>query len=176
MKITTVGVLALALGLTVTNSAHAVLISTTLDSLAETTLGNGSQGVYGTFDFEITNGTDSVWTDFHFYDAEPIGSVLIDTYVGPGTVSFNEGTFQFDIIGLNVGIGETLNFAIDEVCGIAEVCSLGGGIWRGMPTIDGIIPPPSPVPEPGTLAMLIAGLALVGLARRRRRSLALLPA
>ena len=154
----------ITMGLFLTGVAHAVPITTTLTNLDEQFLGTGGLAVFGTFEFEITNATAFVWTDFHFFDAEPIGNTPIGSYVGPGSISL-DAIFQFDIVGLNIGIGEVLIFEIDHVCGIAEVCSLGGAIWQGFATIDGA----NSVPEPGTLALLGLGIVAMGLARRRKK-------
>ena len=134
---------------------------TTLTSFEEQSIGNAQR--YGLFDFQITNGTNTTWTDFHVRDAEPIG--IITGVTGPGTVVNSGGLVDF--FGLSVAPGGVLSFSITTFC-LGEICSLGGSIWRGTPTIDGTGGGvTTPIPEPETYAMLLAGLALLGFVYRR---------
>lgn len=142
--------------------SHALAISTTFSDFDTQNFGvSGSQ----TLDFTVTNDTGVTWTDFHIASVV-IGPFSPTSYVGPGTGVFSTSNFELDIFDLSVADSGLLSFSVDYVCGIAEVCALGTVI-AAFPTTDGTV---APVPEPGTITLLLAGLlGLAAVGRRMRR-------
>ncbi|HEU4645349.1 MAG TPA: PEP-CTERM sorting domain-containing protein [Burkholderiales bacterium] len=142
-----------------------------------TILGNYSQGALGSFEAEI--GGLLAGSQYDVLDvtgtATLDGTLLVSLYnLGSGTFAPSAGD-TFDIIRAMDVIGSfsTLSFAplaaglmwqvsyLDNVFGSTDVVRLS------------ILDVAAPVPEPETYAMLLAGLALLGFATRRRQRLLL---
>lgn len=143
--------------------AQALVITTTYTDTDQQNFGVLGDQI---LEFNVTNATGVTWTDFHVASLV-IGPLGAGSYVGPGTPVFSSLNFVLDIFDLNVADGDTLNFSVDYVCGIAEACGLGNVIGA-FPTVADNGGGNGQIPEPGTLALFAIGLLGLMLALRRR--------
>jgi len=136
------------LNLTLTNSSNVVIDSFTLDSSAGRYDGAGTSFVL----FDITN--DALgYNGVFFGDSSTGGWFGIGPIISGNIV--NQQISEYFSPALFAGIGYTVNLA-------------PGSSYTAT---SGDVLSVSPVPEPETYAMLLAGLGLIGFAARRRKDL-----
>lgn len=159
---------------TLNGADHSLDLSKTLDSLDPVTLTftvahqNGSGGSPYSVTEHVTNNTGQAWTDFHYSITEPdqgngvvfnshqqstFGNFSLDSSSGPRNLDFTGSLASgatadatFKLSPFDPGAGNTATFTVTQ-----------------MPSI-------SPVPEPETYAMMLAGLLLMGSIAKRRNN------
>ena len=158
-------------------TSPALSIPITFDTNDETLIAFTDGDIFNQ-DFQITNNTNTIWTDFHFLiegleggrgaTAQGVfGFVDIaggghdgTAYDGPGTYTADAPFLGkiVDVVGLNIGTGAVYEFTLDTDDGE----SFGDyWIWAN-PTTNGVS-----VPEP--TIMLLVGVGLLGLGFMRRK-------
>lgn len=79
---------------------------------------------------------------------------------------FAGGTVEQTSVQLDFAVGtQTFVFGVTGVTRVSWVTTAGNSGWSQFDNID-----TSPIPEPGALAMMLAGLGVLGSVARRRRS------
>ena len=133
-----------------------VVIDETFTDVSTLELFNNPEQRRETFQFNLTNSTGEIWTDFHFVFDLFGGSI---TYTGPGTttVAPEQLDVVFDVDAL-IPDGGVYSFLFDYI-------NLGGDFGAGL-QILGTPTFSAKVGEPATLALLVFALAGMGLARR----------
>lgn len=136
------------------SNSNATLITAALDELSEQVLSGSNHGL---LDFEITNNTSEIWTDFQV--RTDVGYIEDGSYIGPGT-GFLEDQWTLDITNLNIATGSTLSFSINT--GYRGEWGLGQVLY-GTPNYSGSHSGSdnegtSSVPEPSMIIMVGLGL------------------
>jgi hypothetical protein len=126
-------------------------------------------GVFGgpaTDAFSVTDGNSFTFSALDLAPS-PVGNV---DYTFTGTL---KGTPVFTVTGMasppQVFATILSSVSGDVIDDLVVTTTLTNNAANASVNIDNIVVSASPVPEPATLGLLATGLALIGLARRRRR-------
>ena len=129
---------------------------------------SASDGVLGTFKFELLNG--ATFTSASFNLDAPTGTNN-DAFTSAITFGFSDGSASQT---LNLGSGGAYQFGVLDGEGITSITfvsagapDLGIGAFKQL-KFGGLMA--SAVPEPGTWAMMLIGFGAIGASMRRRRS------
>ena len=147
------------------------------DTLWNFTYSGGSVSASGSFTLEGNGSSPSLVDSMSgtYTDGTTTGSIsLIPTGAGAGTtVTSADGLYYYDDMfggspsidngGLSFSAGtQEVNLYLDSSTGLTNVTSYGGYVFTPV-TFSAVA-----VPEPGSLAMLLAGVAALGFVSRRK--------
>lgn len=157
--------------------ASAALACASLSASAAPIALSPSPTMPGTFSADFTRSVDGLFVDdFTFTPSSFSGlvSVVLTSLSGP--VSFFTGSLNGHDFGYDPTLGPTFSFQAQVSADVPLSLTVFGAVLdvdgnpAGLGSYMGSITGVTAVPEPATLALMLAGLVAVGLARRARSS------